>query len=307
MISNHLIYFLKGIAIGAANVIPGVSGGTIAFITGIYERLITALKSFDLVAFKLIVSFEIKEFSRYVDLGFLMTILLGLVISLLTLGRLLDILFAGYPVYVWAFFFGLIAWSVYSVGKTVKNYSIGAVLLFIIGSAIAILLALATPAFENPSFVYLIICGVVAIASMILPGLSGSFVLILMGNYRLIMLQAIPQLNFTIIFPVMIGVIIGFIILPRLISFLLSKYKDLTVSLLAGFILGSLLIIWPWKSEIYLTDTQGVHILKEGTKIIEGYNWFIPEISMQTILAIAFMIVGGLIVYLMDKYANKLS
>lgn len=302
---ENLINFLKGTAIGAANVIPGVSGGTIAFITGIYERLINAIKAFDVVLIKLVLKGKFKEVATHIDLAFLISIALGIILSLLSVGKLLDYLFGIYPVFVWSFFFGLIAWSVVSVGKSISTYNTAVVLFFILGATIAISLAFSNPVEENSSFFYLILCGIIAIASMILPGLSGSFILILMGNYKLIMLKAVPSLDIPILIPVGIGAIVGFILLSRIISFLLNSFKNNTISLLTGFILGSLLIIWPWKNEKFLLNSSGIAVLKNNEKIIQGYEWFMPSINIETIIAFLFMILGLAIVYFMEKYASK--
>ncbi len=301
--AEYLMLFLKGVAMGAANVIPGVSGGTIAFITGIYDKLIDSLKKLDLKALKLLFSFKLKEFATYINFNFMLVLFAGVGVSLVSLGKLLKWLFAEYPIEVWAFFFGLIVASVYSVGKAIKKWnssSIGGILL---GTIIAVALAFLKPATESENFVYLIICGVVAICSMLLPGLSGSFVLILMGNYQLIMLTAVPELNISIIAPVAIGALIGFIALSHFISYMLNKHELSTIGTLTGFILGSLLIIWPWKSEVFLKDENGEFLIKKGEKIVMGYNWQMPDFSEnQTIIALILIAVGAALVILLDKF-----
>ena len=289
---------------GAANVIPGVSGGTIAFITGIYEDFIKSLKAFDTTALKLLLQFKVSELAKHVNLAFLAVLMSGIIVSLFTLGKLLDYLFIEFPIYVWSFFFGLIAISVLSVGKTITKWNGPIIAWGIVGTLLAVALATMTPATENSNILYLIVCGIVAIASMILPGLSGSFVLILMGNYQLIMLQAIPNLNFSIILPVALGGVLGFVLLSHVISFLLNKFHDVTISTLTGFIFGSLIVIWPWKEAFFLTDNSGMEILKNGKKIIQGYNWNLPEISMQTLLAIFCLGMGIVVVLIIEKLAS---
>jgi putative membrane protein len=284
MIKQFLTLLLKGMAMGAANVIPGVSGGTIALITGVFERLINAIKSFDIKAIKLLLTGQFKKFATYTDLIFLTSLFLGVGIAILSLAKLLDYLFKHQPVYVWAFFFGLVLASVWFVGKTVKTWHVGSVTTFIIGTAIALAISVMTPASENASFFYLIICGIVAICSMILPGLSGSFVLILMGNYQLIMIQAVSQFNFAVLLPVAIGCAIGLIAFSHFLSWLLKQFPDSTISLLTGFILGSLGILWPWKTELIQT-------FEEKTKVI-GYQWHWPEVNETLAWAIVFIILG---------------
>lgn len=289
--------FFKGIAMGAANVIPGVSGGTIALITGVFERLINAIKSFDIKALKLIFKADFKGFAKHTDLVFLISLFLGIGISILSLARLFDFLFHNFPVYIWSFFFGLILASIFFVGKTVSKWSWDVILVFIIGFGLALTITFLTPATQNESFLYLIICGIVAACSMILPGLSGSFVLILMGNYQLVMIDAINQFRLDILFPVVIGALLGLIGFSYLLSWVFRKYRNQTIAVLTGFIFGSLGIIWPWKEVI--TQTFG-----NEEKAI-GYNWLMPEINSQFGIAIGIMIIGIFTIWIMEKMAAK--
>jgi len=304
---NLILVLLKGIAMGAANVIPGVSGGTIAFVTGIYDRLINALKSFDLNAIKLLKNGEIKELLEYIDIKFLIALFAGAGIGIVSFGKILKHLVEkdnhAYEIYVWGFFFGLILASVWLVGKTIKNWNLSSIITFVIGTVIAISLAFIGQASQNDSAWYLIICGVVAMSSMLLPGLSGSFVLILMGNYYLIMLESVADKNFKILGLVAIGAIIGFVILSRLISYLLNSYENTTISGLTGFILGSLVTIWPWK-------TINREVLTSGEKekeVITGYSdWILPEFTGNTdVYVICLMILGIVLVFGVEWLGNK--
>lgn len=305
-IKNYISIILKGFAMGAANVIPGVSGGTIALITGIFERIIDAIKSFDGTAIKLFFIGKFKEFAKHVDLYFLIAVFSGAVASVVTLAKLLEYLFTNYPVFVWSFFFGLILASVYYVGKTIKKWNLSVVITFVIGTAIALVITFMNPATQNDSFFYLILCGVVAICSMILPGLSGSFILILMGNYELVMIQAVNNVDIKILIPVIIGAGGGLIAFSHILSWIYKKYKDQTISTLTGFILGSLGILWPWKNEIYKIDESGNFLLKEGEKIIQGYDRFIPNsINTEVIFAIILMIAGIITISLIEKIASN--
>lgn len=304
--NQHFLLFLKGIAMGAANVIPGVSGGTIAFITGIFEELISSLKSFDITAVKLALRFRVRELAEHVNLWFLATLFAGVGVSLFSLGKLLDWLFTHHPIPVWSFFFGLIVASVYFVSKNIKRWNAASVACFVVGAAAALALAFVKPAEQDGSFLYLILCGMVAMCSMILPGLSGSFVLILMGNYQLVMLQAVPQFRFSILVPFAIGAIAGFVALSHLISFLMRRFHDATLSVLTGFILGSLVIIWPWKSQIFLTDANGELVLKDGEKLVQGYSWHLPNFgAAETWFAIGLMVVGIVVVAILEKSAER--
>ncbi|MCK7534653.1 MAG: DUF368 domain-containing protein [Marinilabiliales bacterium] len=255
---------------------------------------------------KLLFKGKIKELIEYIDFYFLVAVFTGMLISVFSLARLFEYLFANYPVYIWSYFFGLILASVYFVGKTIEKWSLSVIITFIIGTAIAVVLSFLNPAVQNDSFFYLIICGVVAICSMILPGLSGSFVLVLMGNYELVMIHAINDFNLKIIIPVGIGAVVGLIAFSHFLSWILKKYKDQTIAILTGFILGSLSIIWPWKNPIYRTDALGEFILKKGEKIVEGYNMFIPDaLNTEVIFALTYIIIGIISIVLIEKLATK--
>lgn len=305
-IKLYLNLVFKGFAMGAANVIPGVSGGTIALITGIFERLINAIKSFDMVAIKLFFSGKIKDFIKHVDLYFIIAVFFGMIASVVTLAKVLEYLFVNYPVYVWSFFFGLILASVYYVGKTIGKWNLSVIITFIIGASGAFVISMLNPATQNDSFFYLVICGVIAICSMILPGLSGSFILILLGNYELVMIHAINNAEIRILIPVIIGAVGGLIAFSHVLSWVYKKYKDQTISLLTGFILGSLGILWPWKNEIYRLDAAGNFILKDGEKIIQSYSKYIPEsLNTEVLIAVSLMIIGIITISLIEKLAGK--
>lgn len=304
---EYLSLFLKGIGIGAANVIPGVSGGTIALISGIFEKLIDSLKSFDIKAVKLFFSGRFKEFAKYVNLDFLIAVFAGVFVSILTLAKLLEFLFQDYPVYVWSFFFGLIIASVYFVGKTIKKVNASVVISFIVGTSIALVISFMSPAAENDGIYYLFICGIVAVCSMIIPGLSGSFVLILMGNYKLIFIEAVNNFDFRILLPVGLGAIFGLIAFSHLLSWIFKKFRDPTLALLTGFILGSLGMLWPWKKEIYQVNATGEFLTKsDGSFVIQGYERYLPDsFSGEVIMAIFLMILGVLTISFLEWIANK--
>lgn len=307
-IKDILLLFSKGLGVGAANVIPGVSGGTIAFITNIYEELIDSLKSLNLKAIRLLLTFKLKAFSQYINLPFLFILFAGVGISIISLGKLLEYLFNNFPIHVWAFFFGLILASVFFVGKKINRWHGGSILMLVVGTSIALFISFLKPASENDGFIYLIICGVVAMSSMLLPGLSGSFVLILLGNYQLIFLEAVPDFNLKIILPIAIGCVIGLVILSNLIGFILKKFPDSTIALLTGFILGSLIIIWPWKHEIYLRDQVGNFVIKDGEKVIQNYERYFPDLTTSsTIIAILLIFVGIISVWMIEKMGEKKS
>lgn len=289
---------------GAANVIPGVSGGTMALITGIFERLIDAIKSFNLKAVKLLFAFKLKEFAKQVDLYFLIAVFGGIAVAIITLAKLFDYLFIHYPVYIWAYFFGLVLASVYFVGKTVSKWTTTVIIFFVIGTAAAIAISIMNPATENTNPIYLALCGVVAMCSMILPGLSGSFVLILMGNYQLVMIDAVNNMDLQILMPVGIGAVVGLIAFSHILSWVFKRYRNQTISLLTGFILGSVSILWPWQKIVYLKDAAGELILKKGEPIIMKYERIMPDsFSGEVIFAILIAIAGILSIWAIEKLA----
>ena len=288
---------------GAANVIPGVSGGTIALVTGVYEELIESLKSLNIQAIRLLLKRDFKGFSTYIHLDFLIVLFLGVGLSIVSLAKLIEYLFTKNEQLVWSFFFGLILASIYYVGKMVKNWNIISVSSLTLGIILASALAFIKPVSENASIYYLILCGVVAVSSMILPGLSGSYVLILMGNYQLIMLQSVsdPINNMSILLPVVIGAIIGFLGLSHGISYVLKKFYNPTISLLTGFVIGSLIIIWPWKiSSDTITGRNG------DLKVV-SYEWLFPEINSDNLLCLFLIFSGIILVWLVEFLGTKLN
>ncbi len=304
---------LKGFAMGAANVIPGVSGGTIAFITGIYARMIDALKAFNLSNAKLLFRGKWREFLKAIDAIFLFPLFLGVGVSLISLASVLKWGFENHPLYVWALFFGLIMASIPSVGKMVKRWSPSSILSLVIGLAVSVPLAFLEPAAENPSFGYLLLCGVVAMCSMLIPGLSGSFVLLLMGNYKLVMLDslaALKDLKFSealpTLLPVGLGAILGLVVLSRFLSWLFKSYHDQAVALITGFVAGSLIVIWPWKDQVVETFTKTDGAVKE--KLIGFENWRLPNFSSQgDWIAMGFTLIGISMIVVMDKVQSQKS
>jgi putative membrane protein len=301
--TNYLLNICKGALMGAANVIPGVSGGTMALLTGIFEKLINTIKSFDLKAAQLFFRFKFKDLFEHVDIKFLSAIGIGIVASILTFARVLEYLFEHHALYVWSFFFGLILASVYFVGKKIGQRTPSVISLFLLGTAIAGAIAFMEPAEENASIPYLLICGAVAMCSMILPGLSGSYVLLLMGNYQLVMIKAVANFDLAILIPVGIGSVAGLAAFARLLSWIFKKFHDQTIALLTGFIFGSLSILWPWKEAIIQTFQKGDEI-KE--KVI-GYHYSLPEFNSETVIAAAIMLAGIIAIVAVETSASKQS
>lgn len=305
MIDYMLI--LKGIAMGTANVIPGVSGGTIALITNIYERFINALKNINFTAIKLLFTGKIKELISYIDLYFLLQVFTGVLIAFFTIAFLLKYLFLHYPIYTWAFFFGLIIGSSWLIIKKLNKMTLWDWVLLLVGISIPVIMVFLKPINENDNLFYILFCGIIGTSGMVLPGISGSYLILLLGNYKLIMLDAVTTLNLRILIPFLIGSILGLIIVSYFISLLLKKYYNQVLSLLAGFVIGSLALIWPWKYSIDFThglllqNKFGALIDANGQLInfkpyIIKYQYFLPEIDTQFWISILLIIIGIIIV-----------
>ena len=296
---KHFILFLKGMAMGVANVIPGVSGGTIALITEIYENLINSLKSFDLKAFKLLITFKFKEFVEYTNFYFLAAIFGGSIVSVFSIASLFKYLFENFPIFIWAFFFGLILSSVYFVGKRIKQWNFWNIFIFVFGASVALSVSCLSPSSENDNLFYVFICGIIGVSGMILPGLSGSFILILMGNYELLMVTAVTELDIVLLTLFFLGSVFGLISFSRILSWVFKYYKDATLALLTGFILGSLNIIWPWKED----ETT---VLVNGKEKILSYDKYFPtEFDSTTITATVLLLFGILLVFWIEKLSLK--
>ena len=284
---------------GVANVIPGVSGGTIALITEIYEDLIKSLKSFDKKAFQLLLSFNIKDFITHTNFYFLTAVFSGSIVSVFTVASLFKYLFENYPILIWAFFFGLIVASIIYVGKRIKTWSKATIISLLIGTIVSISISFMTPATENSNLFFVFLCGIVGISGMMLPGLSGSFILILMGNYKLLMVTAVTELNVILLGVFFLGSAFGLMSFSHILAWVLKKYKDETLAILTGFIIGSLSIIWPWKE---IAES----LIVNGKEKVISYNSYFPsEFNTQTLLAFALMILGYFLVYLLESKSNN--
>lgn len=255
---NYLLLILRGCAMGAADVVPGVSGGTIAFITGIYEELIDSIKGIDLQAVKLLLKLKFADFWKKVNGSFLLSVVLGIAISIFSLAKLMTWLLEHHPIYIWSFFFGLIIASSVLVAKEIKQWNIFTIISLIAGVCAAYTITVMTPAETPNTWWFIILSGAIAICAMILPGISGAFILLLLGKYSYI-LGAVSSLNIGVILLFIVGAIAGIISFSHLLSWLLKNYHTLTVSLLTGFMVGSLNKVWPWKETIQTyIDSHGV-------------------------------------------------
>ncbi len=298
---------MKGAAIGAANVIPGVSGGTIAFITGVYERLIQALSSFDGEMLGMMKRREFRALSQKLDLLFLIQIMVGVALGIKALGFILTPMFENYPKQTWGFFFGLILASIYYVGRMVTRWSPGVIVALVIGVAIAGGVSMLPPAQENTNFFYLMLCGAVAMCSMVLPGVSGSYVLLLMGNYQLIMLEVVPGVlrgdveKIGLLVPIGLGAVGGMLAFAKLLRWIFREFHNVAVSLLTGFVAGSLVVIWPWKDAI----TEVFRVGEKEKEKVTGYDWYLPDMGDGSTWAIIALIVAGAVLVFGIEWAGS--
>ncbi len=288
-LKDYITLVFKGVGMGAADVVPGVSGGTIAFIVGIYEELIESIKSINITSLRLLLSLRFKEFFAAVNAPFLTSVMCGIALSVLSLARVITYLLEHHPILVWSLFFGLIVASVHSVSKQVVTWSWSRWISFAIGAAVAAVITTTTPANTPDGLPFIFLCGAVAICAMILPGISGSFILLLMGKYHFIM-ESIKGFNVEVIATFGAGAAIGIVLFSNILSYLFSRHHDVTVALLAGFMLGSLGKVWPWK-EAYME--HGV----EMSRNIAPAELILPAVVM--------MVIGGGAVLLLERISNK--
>lgn len=295
-LKDYAFLTLKGMTMGAADVVPGVSGGTIAFIVGIYDELINSIKSINGESLKLFFTGKWIAFCKQINAAFLFSIILGIGISIFSLAKVITWLLTDHPVLVWAFFFGLVLASTWFVSKDIKEWNWKTILAFIVGAAVAYYITVATPAETPTNLLFIFLCGAIAICAMILPGISGSFILVLLGKYFFIM-EAVKTFNIKIILVFAAGAFIGITTFSRLLSFALKHFRNITLSVLTGFMLGSLNKVWPWKETVQTyVDSHGVVKPLVETNILP--NVYVWE-------AAVLMVVGFLLVYLLEKLSAK--
>ncbi len=328
-LSDKFFLILKGMAMGTANKVPGVSGGVVAYVAGFYEEFIYSFQKLNLKAVKLLLAGRIRSFSYYINGRFLALLLLGELISYFTISVGFDILIAHYPITVWAAFFGMILGSIYYLARSYEQWNATNLSFLAIGAIIGIGTSLLDPATENPNLLFVFFCGMISISGMTLPGLSGSYLLILLGNYVLLMVDSVnsflnavvlslqgdlswwhdpEQMNLLLILAVFIaGSITGLISFSHLLGWTFKHYRSQTNATIIGFITGSLGVVWPWKREVFKTNEQGIMLIdNNGDHIIENYQRYWPPLdSLNTWVAIVFVAVGFLIVYLIDHNGNK--
>ncbi|MBN4082929.1 MAG: DUF368 domain-containing protein [Lutibacter sp.] len=301
---HYLIISMKGMAMGAADVVPGVSGGTIAFISGIYEELLTSISSINIAKLKLLKTAGVKAVWKAINGNFLMALLVGIFISILSLAKLISWLLENKPIMVWSFFFGLVFASIIYIGKQITKWDFITVMVSLVGIVIAYYITTLQPFIsENSSPLFMFLAGALAICAMILPGISGAFILVLLGAYKPA-LEAIHNRDFKLIAVLIFGAIVGLLSFSKVLKWLFANYRNYTLALLTGFILGSLNKIWPWKKALtWRVNSQGIKVPFNEQSI----SPFSFEGDAQLVMAIVLSAIGFSVIILLEKLANSSS
>ncbi|WP_299251271.1 DUF368 domain-containing protein [uncultured Lacinutrix sp.] len=327
---DYFIIALKGVAMGAADAVPGVSGGTIAFISGIYEELISSISNINLALFKTLKQDGLKAFWTQANGNFILALLTGIIISFASFMRLAKYLIEQHPVLIWSFFFGLIVVSIYFVGKQITKWNIGTIVTLILGAALAFYITSLPSLAVNNNPWFLFFAGAIAICAMILPGISGSFILIILGAYKALS-NAVHDWDFKKIAIFAVGAVVGLLSFSRLLKWLFKNYHNTTLALLTGFILGSLNKMWPWKKTTSvmndetgtivpfesISDLGTLSVFQKNTNNFESYKTVLEDsispnlyseingINPQLLLSIGLMIAGFLTIFILEKVGSK--
>lgn len=324
---DKLFLFLKGLSMGAANKVPGVSGGMVSFVLGFYEEMIYSFRKINLKALKLLLNGRFKSFYYYVNAPFLLLIFSGSLFSYFSVSLVLDYLIETYELYVWSTFFGMIIGSIYYISKGFNDWSSKNITAMVAGVAVGIAISFMSPAVENDNLWFVFFCGIIGVSGMTLPGLSGSFILILMGNYVLLLVDSVAMLYKTI-FEVLggdfsfwyseermnylkivsvftLGSTFGLVTTSHILGWVLKRWHQIVTAVIIGFIAGSLGMVWPWKREVYKIVNGNFLYDIRGDKVIENFERYFPDITnFQTWIAILFVILGIGIILILDKYGS---
>lgn len=326
---DKIVLFIKGLIMGAANKVPGVSGGMVAFVGGFYEEFIYSLQKVNGKAFKLLVNGRFKSLYQYVNGRFLVLLLAGMLFSYFSVSKILDYFIAKKELYVWALFFGMIIGSIWYIVKDFNHWDRQTVSSAVAGLLIGISISFLNPAKENDNLLFIFLCGIISVSGMTLPGLSGSFILILLGNYVLLLVDSVNALydTFAEIFRAdfsfisnkerlqtlkvlavfTLGSATGLVTFSHLLNYVLKRFHHATTAVIIGFISGSLGVVWPWKRSIFKLDENGQFLLdSNGDKVIKNYQRFIPDFNIaETYIALGFVIFGIVILIGLDWYGKK--
>ncbi len=319
---------LKGLAMGAANKVPGVSGGVVAFVAGFYEEFIQSLQKINGKALRLLLGGRFKSFWRYINGKFLGLLILGMLISYFSVSLLLDLALKNYPLLVWSTFFGMIIGSIYYIGKDFEDWGRRNIALMLLGVIVGVSISLLEPAQENDNLIFVFFCGIIGVSGMTLPGLSGSFILILFGNYVLLLVDSVNALYMMLVdiitwdfsflddeeqmrlIKVLVvfaaGSLTGLVTLSHFLGYLLKHFKSATNAVILGFIAGSLGVVWPWKEEVYKIENGKRLMDINGDPILDNYDRFLPsDFTIGNVLAVFFILLGIFIVVALGKYGEK--
>ncbi|WGD33991.1 DUF368 domain-containing protein [Olleya sp. YS] len=325
---DKLFLILKGLGMGAANKVPGVSGGVVAFVAGFYEEFIQSLQKVNGKAFKLLLNGKFRLFYHYINGRFLGLLFFGMIVSYFSVSKILDYLITHYQLYVWSVFFGMIIGSIYYISKDFKDWKTTTYIALAVGACLGLSISFLDPATENDNLFFVFFCGIISVSGMTLPGFSGSFILILLGNYVLLLVDSVNALfdTFSEIFTgdfsfvsnierirmlkvlavFTLGSVVGLVTFSHVLNYILKHYKSVTLASIIGFIVGSLGVVWPFKHTIYKVQTEGHFLLdSRGQKIVENYERYWPELNTQTYLAIFYIVVGIAIVLALELYGQK--
>lgn len=327
--SDKLFLVIKGLCMGAANKVPGVSGGIVAFVGGFYEEFIYSLQKINGKAFKLLFGGRFKSFYRYINGTFLSLLIFGMLVSYFSVSKILDYFLERKELFVWAAFFGMILGSIYYIGKDFKHWGKRTIPAGIIGLIVGISISFLSPATQNDNLLFIFVCGMISVSGMTLPGLSGSFILILLGNYVLLLVDSVNALYDTmaemiqgdfsfinnherlktlkILAIFTTGSAAGLVTLSHILTYVLKHFRHITTAVILGFITGSLGVVWPWKKTIYKNDGTG-NVLKDsnGQAIIENYERYLPDFqNPETWRAFFFVLVGIGILLALDWYGRN--
>lgn len=325
---DRFFLVIKGLGMGAANKVPGVSGGVVAFVAGFYEEFIYSLQRVNKTAFKLLFNGRFKSFYRYINGRFLALLFSGMIISYFSVSKILDYFLQHYELYVWSLFFGMIIGSIYYINKDFNDWNYKSIIALSIGILLGVGISFLDPAKENDNLFFVFFCGIISVSGMTLPGFSGSFILILLGNYVLLLVDSVNALYDTfseiitgdfsfvknevrlrllkVLGVFTLGSVTGLVTFSHLLSYVLKHYKSITTASIIGFIIGSLGVVWPWKKTIFKTHDDGSLLLdSRGEKIIANYERFLPELNAETYFAFAYTILGILVVLGLEWYGQR--
>ena len=297
---HYIFITLKGMAMGAADVVPGVSGGTIAFISGIYEELITSINNINISLLRTVRKEGVKVAWQQLNGNFLLALFSGIFISIVSLIGLVKWLLENQRILLWSFFFGLVTASIFFVGKEISKWNLSTILMLIAGAVTAYFLTTLPPNENVEGLPFLFLSGAIAVCAMILPGVSGAFILIILGSYETIV-TAVHERDIKIVITVGLGAIFGLLSFARLLKWMFKNHKDLTLAVLTGFILGSLPKIWPWK-KVLETKIIGEKIIPINEQNISPFAF---EGDNQLLFAIVLAIIGFSLIFILEKVASK--